>query len=477
MDGRVMRKAAITGETADSISFEYRLDGTKTSVTLPKRIIHRVREKGDDEWRVITPRPEPDEPEPEPEPVVEAEPPPPPEPKAPPFFGWRGDGTGCFGDGLEPPTSWDQTSHVAWKRELPTWGSGSPCLFGDAILVAREPHRLLCIERTDGTIRWQVENPPPEVLGSGEDPGEEDPKGLRGWTMATPATDGQHIWVAFGQGMMVCFDAHGERVWGEPLNTVGRWGAALSASPLLWEGLVLQQSADGLVAFAQASGKRVWSAGFSSHLLGTGCFMQLGGQDHLVSTEGHLVRLADGRQLSGKVVEKPWQNWGPSAVVHQDIAVLHLHGKPKNSTCVRAYRYSATGEAEQLWEVVPDPDYNYFTRMGNSPVIHHGIYYAVTDGGFLVAIEVESGEVLFTHKWGKNNYSSIAQAGDFIYINGKDRMHVIAAGREFESIADFDPGFKRPEARPWLLISTPIFVDKEIYAVDLTHLWCIRRDR
>ena len=112
--------------------------------------------------------------------------------------------------------------------------------------------------------------------------------------------------------------------------------------------------------------------------------------------------------------------------------------------------------------------------MGNSPVIHQGIYYAVTDGGLLVAIEVESGEVLYRHKFNRVNYASIAQAGPFIYINGRRQMHIIAAGREFREVTSFTSGFTRPGERPWLLIPSPIFVDREMYVVDHTHLWRIR---
>lgn len=478
----MMAGNTITGEILDindqGIRVTTSMGGSSATMLLRRHLIHRYRTNSDSPWEIVTPRPKVERPEPEPQPE-------PGRPVRPArqsmplpdrgFFGWRGDGSGSFGDDLEPPTHWDDSRNVVWKRELPTWGSGSPTLFGDAILVTREPHTLLCIERSDGSIRWQVENSLPEVLGSGEDPGDAPPSGLRGWTMATPVTDGTHIWVAFAQGLITCFDASGNRVWAQPLNTVGQWGANLSASPLLWRNLLLQQSADGLIAFDKRTGQRLWRASFCCHLLGTGCFMDIDGRTHLLSTEGHLVRLDDGRQLSGRVVDRAWQNWGPSAVAHKNIGVFHLHGRStKNETCIQAFRYSPTGEAEKIWEVIADPDYNYYTRMGNSPLIHQGIYYATTDGGLLVAIDVESGEVLYRHKFNRVNYTSMTQAGPYIYISGRNHMHIIAAGREFREVATFPHGFTRPEARPWLLISSPIFVGREMYVVDHTHIWRIQ---
>jgi outer membrane protein assembly factor BamB len=476
MDGRTLDEVTILERSATSISFAMRMGGSKTTITLPMRVVHRLRASDGGSWEVINAKPEPEPPSPpkEPEPEPEPEPPPPPKPTGP--RGFRGDWSGVFAADMQPPTDWSGGQNVGWKTPLPAWSSGSPTVVGDTVICCAEPHTVLCIDRADGSIRWQVANPPSELLGEGtEDPGLRGPKDLRGWTMATPATDGVHIWITFGQGMMACFDLEGNRLWAVPVNTGSRWGPGLSASPLLYGNLIMQQTGRGLVALDKRNGQQVWKGASSSHLLGTGTFMELGGKMHVVSPEGHLVRIEDGETLCGKVVEKPLQNWGPSAVVASDVAYLHMHERDgnKNSTCVRAYRYQPDGSHEMLWEFIPEAEPKYATRMGNSPLVVDGLYYAVTDGGHLTVVDIETGDLVYEHNWSKHAYASMAKAGPYIYATGRETMHVFKPGRTYEPVADFPHGFARHEGGRSTIIPSPVFYDGSLYVRDRTHLWRI----
>ncbi|MFW5882567.1 MAG: PQQ-binding-like beta-propeller repeat protein [Planctomycetota bacterium] len=475
MDGRTMRDVTLLEQTDAHVRFALWQGGRKMTLTLPVRVIHRIRDEDGGAWRVLTERVQ-SEPEPEPEPEPEAQPepeqPPPPQPCQP--RGWRGDSSGAFAATMQPPVDWPHQAPVRWKTPLPDWSSGSPTVVGDVVFCTAEPHTLLCIDRADGSIRWQHAHPPPEILGPGtEDPGRRGPKDLRGWTMATPVSQGTHVWVTFGQGMMVCYDLAGERIWSTAIDTGSRWGPGLSSSPLLWRDLVLQQCARGLVAIDAQTGSERWSAAGSSHLLGTGAFMQLGGKDHVISPDGHLVRLEDGSTLARRAAEKPWKSWGPSAVVEGDIAVLHFHGDDKNLTSTRAYRHAPDGTREQLWDYCAEPEARYSSRMGNSPLIHDGVYYAVNDGGHLTALDIETGELLYEHVWGKHAYASLAKAGPYIYATGRETMHVFTAGRSFAPVADFPHGFARHEGGRSTIIPSPFFADGMLYFRDRTHLWCI----
>ena len=48
---------------------------------------------------------------------------------------WRGplaSGVAPFGD---PPVTWDKTSHIRWKVEIPGAGTASPIVWGDHVFV------------------------------------------------------------------------------------------------------------------------------------------------------------------------------------------------------------------------------------------------------------------------------------------------------------------------------------------------------
>ena len=484
IDGRLIENARILEEQADSLRFEYHLDGQRMAISLPKRIVHRLRLTPEDDWRVITAkknstaaerttpvirrRPEQDDEDDQPAPTPTTS----VSPDRP--SGWRGDGSGLFASPVPPPTDWRGGHNLRWKVALPSWSSGSPIVVGDRVFCTAEPDRLLCFDRADGSLRWQSDNNPADLLGPEHpDPGPRDPKDLRGWTMATTVSDGTRVWNAFGQGLLVCHDLEGQRLWSVPLDTDSRWGSGLSASPLLHGDLLLQQSGSGLQAFDKNTGEKRWRAAGSSHLLGTGALMDLAGRMHVVGTEGQLVRLSDGATLCGRVIEKPWKGWGPSVVVAGDRAVFHLHGDPKNSTCVQAWRYQADGSHELLWQFIPEAEPKYNTRMGNSPLIVDDLFYAVTDGGHLTVVDMADGSLVYDHQWSKHAYSSLISAGPFIYATGRDEMHVFQPGRSYQPIADFPHGFAPHEGGRSTIIPSPFVADGALYFRDRTHLWCI----
>ncbi len=472
MRGRILK------ETDDQVVMMIRSTHGSAQMRIAKERIHAITSGG--ERRVINKKPDPPPRKPVRKPAMlktskKAKKPKPAATGILPF-GWRGDGTGRF-PSTNPPTRWGDNENILWKTPMPARSNASPIVVGKYVYCLAEPHTLVCVSRRDGKIVWQKANPPQEVLGADhEDPGEFD--GLRGWTCQTPISDGTNIWASFGQGMVICFDMDGNRVWAQPINTQINYRGeqayhGVDASPLLVGDMLVLQTNSGVTAFDARRGAVAWNAGVGSAMAGTMTVMQLGGKPHLVLPKGHLVRAGDGKVLVGDQSGKGWKNWGPSAVVEDDVAVLHFHGRPANMTVIRAYRYTANGEVTKLWEFTPEPEHNYFTRMGNTHLIDDGLVYAVTDGGHLQVLDVADGKLVYEHKWGKHSYSSLVKAGPFVYATGKKVVHVFRAGRTFQPVADFGVGFLGYHKYPWLTIASPIFVENTMIFRDREHLYCI----
>lgn len=74
---------------------------------------------------------------------------------------WRG----AQGDGSSEekglPTHWSSTENVAWKVALPEPGNSTPVVWGNRVfvtqpVVAQHRRTLMCFDRRDGKLLWQV---------------------------------------------------------------------------------------------------------------------------------------------------------------------------------------------------------------------------------------------------------------------------------------------------------------------------------
>jgi outer membrane protein assembly factor BamB len=139
---------------------------------------------------------------------------------------------GPAGDGHSPegnlPTAWGPKNQVAWRTKLPGAGASSPVVWGDRIFLTAaldKGHKriLLCVNRKDGSIRWQ------RTVSSGN-PG--PTHALNHHASSTCVTDGVHVWSFFGKGGLFCHSVEGGLVWERQVGDfLSVWGTA--ASPIL----------------------------------------------------------------------------------------------------------------------------------------------------------------------------------------------------------------------------------------------------
>jgi len=195
---------------------------------------------------------------------------------------FRGADSRGVSDNADLPVKWSATENVAWKTDLPGRGWSSPVVWGDRVFVtsvvnkgqSEEPKKGLyfggdrpappdsvhqwmvyCLDLKSGDILWekQVHEAKPETsihLKSS-------------YASETPVTDGQRLYVYFGNLGIYCFDLDGNELWQKPLQphkTRNGWGTA--ASPVLHEDrlyLVNDNDEDSyLLALNAATGDEVW---------------------------------------------------------------------------------------------------------------------------------------------------------------------------------------------------------------------------
>ena len=143
----------------------------------------------------------------------------------------------CIRDRL--PTQWAQTENVVWSTQLPSWSGGTPVIWGDRIFVtspskadpsaraepaeqsrqgrrrrrgnARDPGGewllLICLSKSDGRELWRHQLDGGNQLHLKHNN-----------TSPSPVTDGEHVWVVTGAGVVTALDMEGKRIWRRELE-------------------------------------------------------------------------------------------------------------------------------------------------------------------------------------------------------------------------------------------------------------------
>jgi outer membrane protein assembly factor BamB len=174
------------------------------------------------------------------------------EPNWPQFRGPGG--LGIAPDNRTYPTELDISRNLLWKTEVPK-GHSSPCVWGDSIFITAFSGKVLetiCLDRGDGRIKWRrtVE---PEVM--------EKITNMNSYASATPACDGQRVYVHFGSFGLLAYNLEGMELWKKPLP-VPQSQHGSGTSPILAGNMVVihcDQDTDAyLLAADRETGETVW---------------------------------------------------------------------------------------------------------------------------------------------------------------------------------------------------------------------------
>jgi outer membrane protein assembly factor BamB len=122
--------------------------------------------------------------------------------------------SGVAPEGMKLPTKFGPNEHVVWKTPLPP-GASSPCIWGDRIFLTDfdpEAKKLetFCLDRTNGQILWRRPAPADKI---------EKVHKVSSPAVATPAADGERVYVYFGSYGLLCYDFAGTELWKVPLPT------------------------------------------------------------------------------------------------------------------------------------------------------------------------------------------------------------------------------------------------------------------
>ena len=198
----------------------------------------------------------------------------------PRFRGPKANGVAQDDDRL--PQVWSQTENVNWVADVPGWGWANPIVWGEKVFVStvvgdaentlpkrglylgdgvREPNKgvhhwmVYCFDLSTGDEVWKHE------AHTGEPEIPRHPKST--YAAETPTTDGERLYVLFGDVGLYCYDLDGKVLWSHPIaakETMRDYGAA--ASPVVHDGQVIviydNQVESFIASFDAETGKQLW---------------------------------------------------------------------------------------------------------------------------------------------------------------------------------------------------------------------------
>ena len=328
---------------------------------------------------------------------------------------WRGPTGDSVTLSRNLPTSWSKTDNIAWKCSVPGWGNSTPVIWGDAIfLTTQDDERLLLLrlDRADGKIVWQRE------VGTGS-LGRKVPAGVGRFhvehNMATPSpvTDGEHVWVHFGNGDLACYDFAGQKTWS--LNMIKRYGVysiwwGHGNSPVLCENLLISvcmQDPKGggknyVVAHDKLTGEEKWfvqrntgAAGEPADSYTTPIFYRHDGQTEMIVLGGNVLDAYDpatGKRLwHCSVFKGDRVISGPTLLGDTVLAIQGMKGP------VFAVRAGGSGDvtaSHVRWK------YTGVTPDAASPVTANGLVFLANNAGIAICLEAETGRELWKQRLG-----------------------------------------------------------------------------
>jgi len=390
---------------------------------------------------------------------------------------WRGPNQ--TGTSLEKdlPLRWSHTENVEWKIEMPDRSGATPIIWGDYIFLnvaEGESLHLWCVDSSSGTKLWT------RWLSDGN-----YFKQKHNMSSPSPVTDGRHVWVLTGTGVLRAFDFQGRELWHRDIQKeYGAFGLnhGYGSSPLLHQGRIYVQVLHGmttdepsyLMAIDSLTGKNLWRVERPTDAImespdsyTTPAVLESADGPQIVISGGDYVTGHDpdtGREIwrvSGlNPTRGKWFRIIASPLVHKDMIYVSSRINP-----FLALRARGPESIETVWSTDQGPDVP-------SPV-HDGKHlYIVRDKGIMWCLDGQSGKVV----WGPERLrpgtysSSPVLADNRIYVTNEDGVtSVVEASDRFRTVAVNElEGYT---------LSSPAISEGQIFIRTAEFLYCIGKRR
>ena len=346
---------------------------------------------------------------------------------------WRGpSGQGLAADANYVDT-WSVTQNVLWKAAVPGTGNSSPIVWSDRIFVttAYDGGRRLAVlayRRSDGMRLWETFAP--------QGRSDSGAHYKNGYASATPATDGERVYVSFGTRGLLALDFNGKIVWQHDLGPMDAYHGT-AGSPLLYKNRIIlyqdQFSGSFIAAFDTRTGQELWRTRRQANVgWGTPIAIRVGDHDEIIVNSQQSVYAYDpdrGTEL--------WRCGGttyeviPTPVVGYGM-VFCSSGRAGPTLAIKP---GGKGDVSRTHVAWTSPRGSPFVP---SPILYGEYLYMVNDMASIVtSLHASTGKVMFQGRLGVAqpegfSASPVAVDGKVFFTNDDGETFVLRAGPTFE---------------------------------------------
>jgi len=373
----------------------------------------------------------------------------------PQWRGPQGDGTSTE-QGL--PISWGETTGLAWKVELPDWGTSTPAIWNDAIFVTTQHEDkllLLKLDKMAGKVVWQRE------VGVAETPREAEKRSVQKFhqlhnnASPSPVTDGEVVVAHFGNGLLAVYDFEGRQLWKHDLQDefgpYSIWWGHANSPVLVGDRVIsicMQDSLSGakdqlapsyLIAHDKRTGKQIWKTmrmtgaeaeqgdSYTTPLLHEGAsgleLLAMGGNqlDAYDPASGkqlwYLPGITGGRTITGP------------AIGHELVYVTR--GMRGPLLAVKLGQSGELGDKQIAWKHEAN------TPDTCCPVVWNHLVFTVADNGIAQCLDALHGHLKWKQRLpGGYKASPVAADGRIYFLNMKGTCTVVAASDRYEKLTE-----------------------------------------
>ncbi|HEX5446430.1 MAG TPA: PQQ-binding-like beta-propeller repeat protein, partial [Pirellulales bacterium] len=357
----------------------------------------------------------------------------------------------------------------------------TPVIWNDRIfLTSAGPagDLLLLGVGTDGRELWKA-----KVTG-----GDRAVRGDEGNSASpSPATDGEHVWAFFANGVLACYDFNGHEVWKQNLqDRFGKFNIAfgLTSTPVLdGDRLYLQllhSGASQVIALDKTTGQQIWKHdrktdaraecehSYASPTLyrdGQREFLLTHGCDYIIAHS-----LQDGHELWRCGGLNPKNSYNETLrFVASPVAAPGLIVVPSaKDGPVLGLSPDAKGD------ITTSSEGHVWTRSRNtpdvpSPLVVDGLVYLCRENGVLMCLDAETGKQYYQERAFSDRYRASPVYGDGkIYLTARGGVvTVVQAGKDFEILSSND--MQEPTS------SSPAIAGGRIYLRTFEALYAIEK--
>ena len=374
---------------------------------------------------------------------------------------WRGPARDGVISAFDVPSAWPDALQQQWSIEIGL-GYATPVLVGDRIYMFSrqgEDEVMTALDADTGETIWRTAYPAPFTMNPATAPHRAGPK-------STPAYADGRLFTLGMTGAVTAFDAAtGEQLWQVPGTSVEPLYHT-SMSPIVDGSLMIIHVGghdDGaLTAFDVADGTVRWSWDGDGPAYGSPMIFELGGtRQVVVFTQEHFIgaSLETGALLWSRPFTTRSTTTSQTPILYNDMVIQN--GRGNGVTALRVTEGPGGWTTEEVWH-----QREVSLHMAN-PVVNDGVLFGLShlNSGQYFALDLDTGEVLWTSAPRQADHASIQRAGSTIFSLEDDAELLVLEHNRSE----FNPlqRYEVADSETW---TQPTLAGNRLYIKDVSTL-------